>query len=213
MILNKKKLKIDKTEKNIEKPPFIQNDRYLIDVENSRVIRRFAGNVSADYYLLFGILLIFLITGCTIRITFKGSSVPDDVKTASVQYFENRAPLINPNLSHTFTEAMKDRITSESRLIINNNLGDVDFSGEITNYDLRPMAIQADALSSETRLTVSVKVRYQNFKNPQTNWESSFSAYQDFKSDRNITDIEDELVKQIVEQLTENIFNKAFSDW
>ena len=151
--------------------------------------------------------------GCAIRITFKGSSVPDDVKNASVQYFDNRAPLINPALSQTFTEAMKDRITSESRLIINNNLGDVDFSGEITGYDLRPMAIRADALSSETRLTVTVKVRYQNFKNTKTNWESTFSAYEDFPSERNITDIEEQLVKNIVEQLTENIFNKAFSDW
>ena len=160
-----------------------------------------------------GGFLILLLIGCTIRITFKGSSVPDDVKTASVQYFENRAPLINPLLSQTFTEAMKDRITSESRLIINNNLGDVDFSGEITGYDLRPMAIQADALSTETRLTINVKVRYQNFKNPQTNWESSFSAYENFPSEQNITEIEDRLVKLIVEQLTENIFNKAFSDW
>jgi hypothetical protein len=162
---------------------------------------------------LFIISIIFSISGCAIRSTFKGSSVPEDVKTASVQYFENRAQLINPALSQTFTEAMKDRITSESRLIINNNQGDVDFSGEITGYDLRPMAIQADAISSETRLTVSVKVRYQNFKNPQTNWETSFSAYEDFPSERNINDIEEQLVKLIVDQLTENIFNKAFSDW
>jgi len=162
---------------------------------------------------LFLIIWIVLITGCTVSFSFKGSSVPEDVKTASVQYFDNRAPLINPALSQTFTEAMKDRITSESRLIINNNQGDVDFSGEITGYDLRPMAIQADAMSSETRLTVTVKVRYQNFKNPQTNWESTFSAYEDFPSERNITDIEEQLVKNIVEQLTENIFNKAFSDW
>ena len=164
------------------------------------------------FIILFSILII-LLSNCTIRVTFKGSSVPEDVKTASVQYFENRAPLINPALSQTFTEAMKDRITSESRLTINNNMGDVDFSGEITGYDLRPMSIQADALASETRLTINVKVRYQNFKNPQTNWESSFSAYENFPSERNITEIEDQLVKNIVEQLTENIFNKAFSDW
>ena len=163
--------------------------------------------------IVLGLVFAVLITGCTVSFSFKGSSVPEDVKTASVQYFDNRAPLINPALSQTFTEAMKDRITSESRLIINNNQGDVDFSGEITGYDLRPMAIQADAMSSETRLTVTVKVRYQNFKNPQTNWESTFSAYEDFPSERNITDIEEQLVKNIVEQLTENIFNKAFSDW
>ncbi len=150
---------------------------------------------------------------CSFRLTFRGSSVPDNVRTASVQYFENRAPLINPLLSQTFTEGLKDRITSESRLIMRDDLGDVDFSGEITGYDIRPMAIQADAVSAETRLTVTVKVRYANYQDPRTNWESTFSAFQDFPSDRNITSIENELVADIIEQLTENIFNKAFSDW
>lgn len=164
-------------------------------------------------YLAVGLAMILLLAGCSVRVTFKGSSVPDNVRIASVQYFENRAPYINPTLSQNFTEALKDRITSESRLIVRPGVGDVDFSGEIVGYDTRPMAIQANALSQETRLTVSIKVRYQNFKNPRQNWESTFSAYQDFPSEQNITAIEDELVKQIIDELTENIFNKAFADW
>jgi hypothetical protein len=159
------------------------------------------------------ITLLILITGCKIQVSFSGSSVPDNVATASVQYFENRAPLINPNLSQTFTEAMKDRILSESRLSVGGDMGDIDFSGEITGYDLRPMAIQADAISAQTRLTMTVNVRYQNFKDPRTNWESSFSAYEDFDSAQDINAVEETLVKNIVDQLTENIFNKAFSDW
>lgn len=151
--------------------------------------------------------------GCKIQVTFKGSTIPDNIKIASVQYFENRAPYINPTLSQNFTEALKDRITTESRLLVRPGVGDVDFSGEIVGYETRPMAIQADALSQETRLTVTIKVRYQNFKDPRQNWESNFSAYQDFPSESNISAIEDELVKLIVDELTENIFNKAFSDW
>lgn len=159
--------------------------------------------------------LLFLLTwsACSVQMTMRGSSVPEDVETASVQLFQNRAPLINPLLSQTFTESMKDRITSESRLIINDEMGDVDFSGEITGYDLRPMAIQANAVSAETRMTITVRVRFRNFKNPQQNWESSFSAFSDFESSQNITAIEEQLVRDIVDQLTENIFNRAFSDW
>ena len=161
------------------------------------------------------IIILVVINGCypTSFFSLKGTNIPEDIRTASVSYFENRAPLINPNLSQTFTEALKDRISTESRIIISNETGDVEFSGEITGYDLRPMAIQADAISAQTRLTATIKVRYQNFKDPKTNWESSFSAYEDFESDRNINDIEEALVKLIVDQLTENIFNKAFSDW
>jgi len=163
--------------------------------------------------ILLYLCLASTLSSCSINFTLNGASVPDDLKTFTVQYFENRAPLINPLLSQQFTEGLKDRITNESRLTLENKNGDIEFSGEITGYSVRPMAILADAVSSETRLTMTIKVRYRNFKNPKDNWESSFSAYQDYSSDKNINDVEDELTEIIVEELTEDIFNKAFSDW
>ncbi|MDG5800440.1 LptE family protein [Marinilabiliaceae bacterium ANBcel2] len=156
---------------------------------------------------------VVILVGCSVHVTFRGASIPDNVRSASVQYFDNRAAVVNPLLSQTFTEGLKDRISGESRLNIVDDMGDVDFSGEITGYEIRPMAIQSDAVAAETRLTLTVRVRYRNFQNPDDNWESTFSAYEDFPSDRNITAIEDELVSALVDQLTENIFNRAFSDW
>ncbi len=159
------------------------------------------------------VLIVLLYTGCSVRMTLSGASIDENLKTFSVQYFNNRAAIINPLLSQKMTELLKDRIMSESRLTLVNGVGDVDFSGEITNYSIRPMAIKEDAVSAQTRLTIGVKVRYQNKQDPQKNWESSFSAYQDFASERNITEVEAELTTLIIEQLTENIFNKTFSDW
>jgi len=163
--------------------------------------------------LALGVIVTLAAVGCSIRMTMSGASIPDDLKTVSVQYFENRAPLINPTLSQTFTENLKDRITNESRLIMRSGTGDVDFSGEITGYNLQPMGIQADATSAQTRLTVVVKVRFKNYKNPKANWESSFSAYENFPSDQSLSEVEENLVKLITDKLTENIFNKAFADW
>jgi len=159
------------------------------------------------------VVTVVTLVSCKIQFTLKGASVPDDWKTFSVQYFENRAPLINPTLSQSFTEALKDRVTSESKLSLEERNADIDFSGQITDYSIRPMAIQADAVSAETRLTVAVKVRYRNFKDPKQNWESTFSAYEDYSSDLDINDVEDELTETIIEKLTQDIFNKAFSDW
>ena len=156
---------------------------------------------------------VITIAGCSVRFTMNGASIPEDLKTVSVQYFVNRAPLINPTLSQSFTEALKDRITNESRLVLKNGIGDCDFSGEIIGYDLRAMAIQADAISAETRLTITVKIRYKNNKNPKVNYEQNFSAYEDYPSESNINDVEPQLVKLITDKLTENIFNKSFSDW
>jgi outer membrane lipopolysaccharide assembly protein LptE/RlpB len=157
--------------------------------------------------------LVLIVSACSINMTMSGASIPDNLKSFSVQYFNNRAPLINPVLSQNLTEGLKDRISNESRLILVNGTGDVDFSGEITGYSVRPMAIQADAVSAETRLTMTVKVRYKNYKDPKLNWESSFSAFRDFESSQNINAIENDLTTEMIEEITENIFNKAFADW
>ncbi|MGM0376013.1 MAG: LPS assembly lipoprotein LptE [Bacteroidota bacterium] len=174
---------------------------------------RFSGNrrrfIAAS---LFTLLLLFN-GGCAIQMTFDGASIPEDIHTASVQNFENRASYVNPVLSQNFTEALKDRIIDGSRLRLADGTGDVDFSGAITRYETEPLAIQSDAVSSETRLNVTINVRYENTKNPDESWESSFSAHRDFPSEQNITAIEGELMDEIIEELTENIFNKAFADW
>ncbi len=163
--------------------------------------------------IVLSVLIVFLYAGCSVRMTLSGASIDENLKTFSVQYFNNRAAIINPLLSQKMTELLKERIMSESRLTLVAGVGDVDFSGEITGYSIRPMAIREDAVSAQTRLTIRIKVRYQNRKDPQKNWESSFSAYQDFASERNITAVEAELTTLIIDQLTENIFNKTFSDW
>lgn len=158
-------------------------------------------------------LIAIIASACTITITMSGASIPENLSTFSVQYINNRAPLINPDLSTTLTEGLKDRITNESRLVMLNESGDVDFSGEITTYSTKPMALKADAVSAQTRLTVGVKIRCRNSKDPKKDWEQTFSAYQDYDSENNLADVEAELVKLIVDELTENIFNKAFADW
>ncbi len=163
--------------------------------------------------IVFFIFSLLLFVGCSVRMTLSGASIDENLKTFSVQYFNNRAAIINPLLSQKMTELLKERIMGESRLILASGVGDVDFSGEITGYSIRPMAIKEDAVSAQTRLTISIKVRCQNKKDPRKNWESSFSAYQDFASERNITEVESELTSLIIDQLTENIFNKTFSDW
>ncbi|MBS2210415.1 LptE family protein [Carboxylicivirga mesophila] len=164
-------------------------------------------------YSIIGMVLALMVTACSINMTMSGASIPENINSFSVQYFDNRAPLINPVLSQNFTEGLKDRISNESRLNLVNGTGDVDFSGEITGYSVRPMAIQADAISAETRLSMTIKVRYKNYKDPKLNWESSFSAFRDFPSDQNINAVENDLTTEMIEEITENIFNKAFADW
>lgn len=158
-------------------------------------------------------LVVLVLSACTISITMSGASIPENLSTFSVQYINNRAPLINPDLSQKLTDGLKDRIQKESRLVLVNEGGDIEFSGNITSYSTQPMALKADAVSAETRLSTTVKIRCRNFKDPKKDWEQTFTAYQDYDSENNLSDVEEELVTLIVDELTENIFNKAFSDW
>ncbi len=158
-------------------------------------------------------LVVLVLSACTISITMSGASIPENLSTFSVQYINNRAPLINPDLSQKLTDGLKDRIQKESRLVLVNEGGDIEFSGNITSYSTQPMALKADAVSAETRLSTTVKIRCRNFKDPKKDWEQTFTAYQDYDSENNLSDVEEELVTLIVDELAENIFNKAFSDW
>ncbi len=164
-------------------------------------------------FIALALTLALALPACTISITMSGASIPENLNTFSVQYINNRAPLVNPDLSSTLTEGLKDRIQNESRLGLVNENGDVDFSGDITAYSTKPMDLKADAVSAQTRLTVTVKIRCRNSKDPQKDWEQTFSAYQDYDSESNLADVESDLCTLIVEELTENIFNKAFADW
>jgi hypothetical protein len=160
--------------------------------------------------------LAVIIAGCTVRYSFTGASISSDVKTISVAYFPNRAPLVNPTLSQELTEKLKDKFISQTSLNMISGDADLIFDGEITGYDTKPMAITGNEQSdraSLNRLTVTVKVKFINQKDPKNNFDSQFQAYEDYSSDKGLDAVEGELVPLILEKLIEDIFNRAVVNW
>ncbi|MGQ7868400.1 LptE family protein [Sunxiuqinia sp. sy24] len=154
-----------------------------------------------------------LLQSCKVSYSFTGASISPEVKTFSVYYFPNRARLINPNLSQQMTEALQDKLLRQTSLNQQEESGDLEFEGQITNYETRPMNISQGDLASQTRLTVSVKVKYTNNANHDEDWEKTFSAYEDFDSNQILSSVEDELVIAILDKLTEDIFNASIANW
>lgn len=154
-----------------------------------------------------------LITGCSVKYSFTGASIPPDATTFSVQYFPNRAPLVNPTLSQDFTEALKDKFISQTSLKLIGDGGDLQFEGEITTYETRPMAIRGDDQTALTRFTVGVKVKFINLLDPDKDFETNFSHYEDYNSELSLDEVEAELVELIMEKLIEDIFNRAVVNW
>lgn len=163
--------------------------------------------------LLFLAGVVSLFAGCSINYTFSGASIPEQAKTFSVGFFMNQATFVNPNLSQTFTEYLKEFIARQTRLQQVDREGDMQFEGEITDYNIRPMAITQDATAAQTRLTIAINVRFYNGIYPEKDFENVFSAYADFPSTESLQSVEEELINQIIRQISEDIFNKAFTDW
>jgi hypothetical protein len=131
----------------------------------------------------------------------------------SVAYFQNKAPLIQPTLSQTLTDALKDKLSSQTRLSLVQGGGDYHIEGEITDYTTRPMAIQGNETAALNRLTISIAVRFYDRIDPSKNFETSFARFDDYASNRNLSEVEDQLIKNITESLVDDIFNRAFVNW
>jgi hypothetical protein len=157
--------------------------------------------------------LVVLLPACKIKYSFTGTNISPLVKTYTVYYFPNRARLINPTLSQVFTEDLREKLRRQTSLNELSENGDIEFEGQITGYEVRPMSIQKDDLAAKNRLTVSVKLKYTNNKSPEENFDKNFSAYEDFDSNQSISDVEDELNKLIVVKLTDDIFNATIANW
>lgn len=158
---------------------------------------------------------ILLISSCGIY-SFTGGSISAGMKTVSVPLFENNAPLVVPNLSQLFTEALKDRIRSQTSLSFLRVDGDANFEGRITAYNVQPVAIQANdqVTAGLNRLTITVQVKYSNNIEPGKGFEQSFTRYKDFSSQTSsFASQEQQLIRDINQQLTEDIYNRAFANW
>ncbi len=136
------------------------------------------------------------------------------MNTVSVQYFQDRSNLAPPNLAQTFTDELKDFIQRQSRLVLINGTADANFEGEIRIYDgQRPVAISGDDLATLNRFTIAVNIKYTNSKDPDQNFSETFTQYQDYDSRSSFQDVESELSETIIEQIVEDIFNRAFVNW
>ena len=158
------------------------------------------------------LLLLAGFTACKIY-SFTGANISADVKTFSVNYFPNRAKLINPTLSNDFTEKLKEKLMKQTSLKEENETGDLVFEGQITDYEVHPMAIQKEDLAAQNRLTITVRLKYTNNKDHDQDFDRTFSNYEDFSSSLSLNDVESSIVPEIIEKLMEDIFNATIANW
>ena len=154
------------------------------------------------------------LSSCTVSYKLNGASIDySRIKTIAIKDFPNMAPLVYPPLSQKFTEDLRDKFQTRTRLSLNRDSGDLGLEGEIVGYDLAPEAVQENAFAARTKLTMRVKVRYTNRVNPKEDFEREFTGYSTFDSSRMFTDVQDQLVAEITEDIIRQIFNATVENW
>jgi hypothetical protein len=157
--------------------------------------------------------LSVIISGCKVKYSLSGATIPPEAKTVSVGFFTNNTTLGAPSLSQRFTEKLRDMVSSQTNLALITSGGDLQFEGTIADYNIAPVAIQSNDIAGSNRLTITVSVKYTNRFDAGKSFEQNFTRFADFSSTKNITDLEPDLVQDIYKQLTEDIFNRAFNNW
>ena len=162
--------------------------------------------------IILSLIIIATFVGCG-AYSFTGGNT-GDAKTIQIDFFPNQAPLVEPVLTQRFTNDLQDLFTRQTNLTLTNSNGDLHFSGEITGFRVTPMSGTSDQTAAQNRLTVTVNVRFTNKLKEKDDFEKNFSFYSDFAANAQLTgSVLENALDEIVERLTQDIFNASVAKW
>jgi len=165
-------------------------------------------------YIIVGWLLVTGLVSCSISYSFVGGTMDySKVKSISIKDFPNMATRVYAPLAQQFTEQLREKYIRQTRLEVIRENGMMDLEGEITAYELTPLAVREDMFASQTRLTVTVRVRFTNQVTPEDDFEQSFSAYQEFDSSNILDAVEGDLCTLIIKEIIDQIYNATVAKW
>ncbi len=157
--------------------------------------------------------LLLMLVACTISYKFTGTSINYDlIKTIQIDNIANRAPYGWAPMEAMLNNELQDRYANQTRLKLVKRNGDLHVAGEITGYDQYNKAISADGFSSQVQLKMTVNIRFEN-KKANVSWEKQFSATSQYNSTQQLSAVQEDLVDEMVKDITDQIFNATVADW
>lgn len=137
-----------------------------------------------------------------------------DAETFQVNYFLNNAELVEPGIERTFTNALQDLLVNQTSLSMTNTNADLVYEGEITQYRISPMTATADQTAAQNRLYIAINVRFTNRKNPEDDFEKTFSHFYDYPANELLTGSNlSGYLEEIYERITQDVFNASLAKW
>lgn len=165
-------------------------------------------------WLPIAVMLLCLITACSVSYKFNGASI-DYTKTKTIQIadFPNRASYVWGPMASMFNNELKDVFANHTHLQQVKRNGDLVIQGEITQYSQRNKSVSSEGYSAQTELSMTVNVRFTNNINHQEDFEKQFTATQTYETTQSLSSVQEELVTQMIKDLTDQIFNATVANW
>ena len=160
------------------------------------------------------VLLVMALTACSVSYKFNGASINyNETKTIQIADFPIRSSYAWGPMASIFNHQLKDTYANHTRLIQVKRNGDLKVEGEITQYSQRNKSVNSEGVSAQTELSMTVNVRFTNNKNHKEDFERQFTATQSYESTRSLNSVQEELVTQMVKDITDQIFNATVANW
>ena len=149
--------------------------------------------------------------------SFTGSSLSPETKTILIKNFPNNAALVNSDLSQDFTMALQNMFLQRTSLKGTSENPDILIEGYISDYSITPTSISSSTIgtteAAQNKLTITVRVNYENKIEPEKNFNKTFSGEATFSSDLDINAIESSQVRIVNERIINQIFNEIVANW
>ncbi len=170
--------------------------------------------IKSGKWVLFIVALGVYLISCTVSYKFNGASINYDVvKTIYIADFPIKSEYVYAPLATKFNEDLKDIYIRQTRLRLMPRSGDLEIEGEIVGYNQYNQAVKADGYSSETKLTITVNVRYVNNTDHTEDFEQQFTAFRVYDSRELLTNVQDKLIAEMTKEITEQIYNLTEANW
>ena len=161
---------------------------------------------------LFLCFIAFIFNSCSVY-NFTGTG-KIDAKTFQVNYFQNNAPLIEPGIERTFTQKLQNLIQNQTNLNLVSSGGDLTYEGEIVDYNISPTTATADQRAAESRLSITVNVRFSNKNKESDSFEKKFNFFYNYPGTEQLVGSKLSTgLDEIFERITQDIFNESLAKW
>ncbi len=166
------------------------------------------------YIVTMMVSTLILLTSCVPSYKFNGASIDyNKTKTIQITDFPIRSSYVWGPMQSIFNNQLKDTYANHTRLILVKNNGDMKVDGEITQYSQRNKSVSSTGQSAQTELSMTVNVRFTNKANHKEDFERQFTAVSSYDNTQSLTSVQEELVTQMVKDITDQIFNATVANW